>query len=126
MPDINPPPGSLKTQSLEEKIDLLLHDSSARELSPLQAAFTKLTWVVIIAALTSVGFVAWVWYAKLPPVPPLTASPDEISHYRELTDIAGDNVTKLIETIIAKVLFPMLMLVIGIAVGRKVSMKGDE
>ena len=125
MPDINSPPGSLEP-SLEEKIDLLLRDSNARELSPLQAAFTKLTWVVVAAALFSVGFIAWVWYAKLPPVPPLTAAPDEISHYRELTDIAGDTVTKLVETIVAKVLFPLLMLVAGIAVGRKVSAKGDE
>lgn len=125
MPDTNPPPGGLEP-SLEEKIDLLLRDSNARELSPLQAAFTKLTWVVVAAALASVGFIAWVWYAKLPPVPPLTASPDEISHYRELTDIAGDTVTKLVETVVAKVLFPLLMLVAGIAVGRKVSVKGDE
>lgn len=124
MPDTNPP-GSHEP-GLEEKIDLLLRDSSAYKLSPIQAAFTKLTWVVVAAALLSVGFVAWVWYAKLPPVPPLTASPDEISHYRELTDIAGDTVTKLVETVVAKVLFPILMLVAGIAVGRKVSMKGDD
>jgi hypothetical protein len=116
MPDTNPP-GSHEP-SLEEKIDLLLRDSSAYKLSPIQAAFTKLTWVVVAAALLSVGFVAWVW--------PLTASPDEISHYRELTDIAGDTVTKLIETVVAKVLFPVLMLVAGIAVGRKVSVKGDD
>lgn len=121
MPDPNLPPGSL-----EEKIDLLLRDSSVRELTPLQAAFTRLTWVVVAAALVSVGFIAWVWYAKLPSVPPLNASSEEISHYRELTDIAGENITKLIETVIAKVLFPLLMLVAGIAVGRKVSLKGDE
>jgi len=121
MPDPTPPPGSL-----EEKIDLLLRDSSAKELTPLQAAFTKLTWVVVVAALASVGFIAWVWYAKLPSVPPLNASPEEISHYRELTDIAGDNVTKLVETVVAKVLFPLLMLVAGIAVGRKVSLKSDD
>jgi hypothetical protein len=115
------PPGSL-----EEKIDSLLRDSSSRELTPLQTAFTRLTWVVVAATLISVGFIAWVWYVKLPPVPPLTASPDEISRYRELTDIAGDTVTKLVETVVAKVFFPILMLVAGIAVGRKVSMKSDE
>lgn len=115
------PPGSL-----EEKIDVLLRDSNSRELTPLQAAFTRLTWVVVVASLVSVGFIAWVWYVKLPPVPPLAASPDEISHYRELTDIAGDTVTKLVETVVVKVLFPILMLIAGIAVGRKVSTKSDE
>ena len=121
MPDANLPPGSL-----EEKVDLLLRDSRAKELTPLQAAFTKITWVVVAAALASIGFIAWVWYAKLPPVPPLNASPEEISHYRELTDIAGDNVTKLIETVVVKVIFPLLMLIAGIAVGRKVSLKDDD
>ncbi len=121
MPDPTPSPGSL-----EEKVDFLLRDSSVKELTPLQAAFTRLTWVVVAAALASIGFIAWVWYAKLPPVPPLNASPEEISHYRELTEIAGDNVTKLIETVVAKVLFPLLMLVAGIAVGRKVVLKDDE
>ncbi len=121
MPDPTPPPGGL-----EEKIDLLLRDSNSRELTPLQAAFTRLTWVVVAAALASVGFIAWVWYAKLPPVPPLNASPEEVSRYRELTDIAGDTVTKLVETLVAKVFFPLLMLVAGIAVGRKVGVKGDD
>ena len=111
--------------SLEEKIDRLLQDSRARELTPLQTAFAKITWVVVMAALLSVGFIVWAWYAKLPPVPPLNASPEEISHYRELTDIAGDNVVKLIETVVAKVLFPLLMLVAGIVVGRRVSLKDD-
>jgi hypothetical protein len=120
MPDPNLP------NTLEEKIDLLLRDSSAQELTPLQAAFTRLTWVVVIAALASVGFIAWVWYAKLPSVPPLNASSEEISHYRELTDIAGDNVTKLLETVVAKVIFPLLMLVAGVAVGRKVGLKSDD
>ena len=110
---------------LEKTIERLLSDSRAQELTPLQAAFTKITWVIVTAALLSVGFIAWAWYAKLPPVPALNASPEEISHYRELADIADDNVTKLIETIVAKVLFPLLMLVAGIAVGRKVSLKGD-
>jgi len=121
MPDPTSPPGSL-----EEKVDLLLRDISAKELTPLQAAFTKITWVVVASAPISVGFIAWVWYAKLPPVPPLNATPEEISHYRGLTDIAGDNVTKLIETVGAKVLFPLLMLVAGVAVGRKVSLKSDD
>lgn len=121
MPETTPSSGSL-----EEKIALLLRDSRARELTPLQAAFTRLTWVVVAAALASVGFIAWVWYAKLPPVPPLSASPEEISHYRELTEIAGENVTQLLETIIAKVIFPLLMLVAGIAVGRKVGLKSDD
>lgn len=115
------PPGSL-----EEKIDALLRDSSSRELTPLQAAFTRLTWVVVAAALLSVGFIAWVWYVKLPPVPPLNATPEQISQYRELTSIAGDTVAQLVETVVAKVLFPILMLVVGIAVGRKVSTKSDE
>lgn len=121
MPDPTPPPGGL-----EEKIDLLLRDSSSRELTPLQTAFTRLTWLVVAAALVAVGFVAWVWYAKLPPVPPLNASPEEISRYRELTDIVGDTVTKLVETLVAKALFPLLMLVAGIAVGRKAGVKGDD
>ena len=111
--------------SLEEKIDVLLRDSRSRELTPLQAAFTKITWVVVAAVLISVGFVAWVWYAKLPPVPPLTASPDEISRYRELTDIAGNTVAQLVETVVDKVLFPVLMLEAGIVVGRKAGTKSD-
>lgn len=115
------PPGSL-----EEKIDLLLRDSSARELTPLQAAFTRLTWVVVTAALASILFICWVWYAKLPAVPSPNSSPEEISHYRELTEIAGETVTNLVETIIAKVIFPLLMLVVGIAVGRKVGPKSDD
>ena len=44
--------------SLEEKIDRLLQDSRARELTPLQTAFTKITWVIVVAALLSVGFIA--------------------------------------------------------------------
>jgi hypothetical protein len=112
--------------TLEEKIGLLLHDSSAQELTPLQAAFTRLTWVVVIIALASVGYIAWVWYAKRPSVPPLNASSEEISHYRELTDIAGDNVTKPIETVVAKVIFPLLMLVAVVAVGQKVGLKSDD
>ncbi len=120
------PDTSNASGSLEKKIERLLQDSSVREITPLQAAFTKITWVVVAAALVSVGFIAWVWYAKLPPVPPLNASPDEISHYRELTEISGESVTNLVETIIAKVIFPLLMLVVGIAVGRQVTLKKDD
>ena len=121
-----PKPAANDPIALDEKITRLLNESSARGLTPLQAAFTGLTWAVVVALLISVGFIAWAWYTKLPPVPPLNATAEEISQYRELTDIADQSVTELSETVTAKVLFPILTLVAGVAIGRAVSVKNGE
>jgi hypothetical protein len=110
----------------EEKVKALIANSQVRELSPLQTAYTNLTWAVVLSLIVSVGFIAWVWHSKLPPLPPLNGSADEISHYRELTEIANEDVKNLVETVIAKVLLPILTLFTGVLIGRKIGSSKTE
>lgn len=62
--------------------------TQVQPISAIQVAFTRLTWVVVMAILLAIGFIALVWWSKLPPVPPVTATPEEMAQYRDLTDIA--------------------------------------
>lgn len=121
-----PPPDERNSREFEEKVKALIADSQVKELSPLQAAYTNLTWAVVLSLIASVGFIAWVWHSKLPPLPPLNGSAEEISHYRELTEIANEDVKNLVETVIAKVLLPVLTLITGVLIGRKINASKTE
>lgn len=120
------PPDERNSREFEEKVKALIADSQVKELSPLQAAYTNLTWAVVLSLIASVGFIAWVWHSKLPPLPPLNGSAEEISHYRELTEIANEDVKNLVETVIAKVLLPVLTLITGVLIGRKINASKTE
>lgn len=121
-----PTPDEGLTPQQREEISRLLNDSAAKQLTPLQVAFSRMTWTVLIFTLATVLCIGLVWWSKLPPVPPVSATAEEIAHYHELTEEANKVAEAIVETIFKTVLYPVLLLVLGIFVGRRLKPEDED
>lgn len=109
---------------IERGVKAFERDTQAAPLTPLQQAARPFVWVFVAAVIFALLSVVAVWIAKLPAVPSVSAKPDEIATYRDLTDIAKESAEGLLDDIFTKALMPLLLLFAGIFIGKK--LKTDD
>jgi len=108
-----------RLSSFEEKMDQFLAQEKVEKLTPIQTAFLRLAWAAFGTLAVCLIIIVFVWRSQLPPVPPLTAKPDEVEQYRTLLELANESLKTSIENIVTLVLYPALTLFTGYVFGKR-------
>ena len=115
-----------KAVELARRVEAMEAKTIAVSSPALQSSLTKLAWVVTGAILVGILFIGWVWHSQLPPIPKLESTAEQMSNYRELNTQATENVKSIVNEVFARVLLPVLTLIVGVIVGRNLPPKTTD